>query len=49
LCRADGSVLVSIPCAGVMTLKDGKIVRFADYYDPREALAIFSPSGNPAK
>lgn len=49
LCRADGSVVVSIPCAGVMTLKDGKIVRFADYYDPREALAIFSPNGKPAK
>ncbi len=42
LCRADGSVIVSIPCAGVMTLKGGKLVRFADYYDPREALAIFS-------
>jgi limonene-1,2-epoxide hydrolase len=41
--RPDGSVAMSLPVAGVFTVKNGKVTRWADYYDPREALAMFSP------
>jgi limonene-1,2-epoxide hydrolase len=41
--RPDGSVAMSLPVTGVLTVQKGKIVRWADYYDPREALAMFSP------
>jgi limonene-1,2-epoxide hydrolase len=32
--RADGSVIASAPVAGVLTLHDGRIVRWREYFDP---------------
>ncbi len=36
--KADGSTVVSLPLAGVLEVRDGKIVRWADYFDPRPFL-----------
>jgi limonene-1,2-epoxide hydrolase len=35
---ADGKRLLSFPLAGTLTVKNGKIVRWTDYFDPRPLL-----------
>lgn len=36
--RADGSTVASLALAGALQVKDGKIVRWTDYFDPRPFL-----------
>lgn len=36
--KADGSTVASLPLAGVLTVRDGKVVRWSDYFDPRPFL-----------
>lgn len=38
LTRADGSTVLSLALAGVLVVKNGKIVRWSDYFDPRPLL-----------
>ncbi len=35
---ADGTRLLSFPLAGALTVRNGKIVRWSDYFDPRPLL-----------
>ncbi|MDB5970320.1 MAG: hypothetical protein JWQ90_2770 [Hydrocarboniphaga sp.] len=35
---ADGTRLLSFPLAGTLTVRDGLIVRWSDYFDPRPLL-----------
>ncbi len=35
---ADGTRLLSFPLAGTLTVKNGKITRWSDYFDPRPLL-----------
>ncbi|TAL03019.1 MAG: hypothetical protein EPO08_05350 [Rhodospirillaceae bacterium] len=47
---ADGSIIESLPLVVGITLKNGKIVPQADFYDPSGLLAIFSlPSAQNAR
>lgn len=36
--KADGSKIISLPVSGTLELRDGKIVRWSDYFDPRPFL-----------
>lgn len=36
--KADGSTVATIALAGVLQVKEGKIVRWTDYFDPRPFL-----------
>lgn len=38
LLAGDGSVALSIPVAGTLVARDGKIAAWRDYWDPRPAL-----------
>jgi limonene-1,2-epoxide hydrolase len=38
----DGATIASLPVAGVFTVKNGKIARWADYFDPRHVLEAFA-------
>lgn len=36
--KADGSKIASLPVSGTLEVRDGKIVRWSDYFDPRPFL-----------
>lgn len=36
--KADGSTVVSLALAGVLEVRNGKVVRWSDYFDPRPFL-----------
>ena len=36
--RADGSKIIALPVSGTLEVKDGKLVRWSDYFDPRPFL-----------
>lgn len=36
--RADGSTILSLALAGVLVVRNGKVVRWSDYFDPRPFL-----------
>jgi limonene-1,2-epoxide hydrolase len=36
--KADGSRIASLPVSGTLEVRDGKIVRWSDYFDPRPFL-----------
>jgi len=40
--RADGTHIASLPVAGILTVKNGKITRWVEYFDPRQILEIFA-------
>jgi limonene-1,2-epoxide hydrolase len=35
--RADGSMINSVPCVGVLEMDGAKILRFTDYFDTRQS------------
>lgn len=36
--KADGSKITALPVSGTLEVRDGKIVRWSDYFDPRPFL-----------
>lgn len=42
LLRKDGSLIISIPVAGVMEFRDGRIVHWREYFDPIPMLKLVS-------
>ncbi len=36
--RADGSKITALPVSGTLEIRDGKLVRWRDYFDPRPFL-----------